>query len=277
MHLLEDHFNSIEQVLLAKSQIASNSGHSVHKGNAREDFIKEFLESHIGDTVRIGTGEIISCETQSTDKRNQFDVVLYNSSFPKINYAPTVDAFLVESVNTTIEVKSRLTKKDLKQAIIAANNIKKLPRTVERHLNPQQAIQPRIFNYLVAYGGPKNIQTVYKWLIDIEKEMNINRNPMPTDLNERQLLISESLDFIVILGVGIICFDNLAARAKIPEELIKSNPLNRRVLLPQEKNNILCLFLYLVEQVKGIETDAIQLNNYHQEIFKGYGNSIWVE
>lgn len=140
MFFLEEHFNAIEKVLLFKSKIAKNAGHTLHKGNARENFIKEFLEDHIASTIKIGTGEIIDCNSRADVIRNQIDIVLYNASFPKINYAKDVDAFLVESVNTTIEVKSKLSKEELKKAIIAANNIKKLSRNVNRYVNAQKTV-----------------------------------------------------------------------------------------------------------------------------------------
>ena len=275
MSLLQDHMNSIEKLLLSKSNVARNSGHPLHKGNARENFVKEFLKNHIGDTVKIGTGEIISVATESNDKRNQFDLILYNSSFPKINFSTSVDAFLVESVNTTIEIKSKLTKKELEKAISAANNVKNMKRTVKKYLNTKLSFQPRLYSFLVAYDGPKKISTVHNWLIDIEKNLNINQSHMPVDSKERALKISEALDFIVVLGIGIIAFDNLPITVPIPDDLKRNNPEYKRFYIQQDKDNILSLFIFLVDIINGIRCDEVDLNPYYSKL--GERHVMWGE
>jgi hypothetical protein len=57
--LLKAHMDAVEKALLAKSLIAANTGHAIHKGTAREVFIKEFLKGHLSERVAIGNGEII--------------------------------------------------------------------------------------------------------------------------------------------------------------------------------------------------------------------------
>jgi hypothetical protein len=277
MNLLVEHFNAIEKLLLAKSRIAANSGHPLHKGNAREVFIREFLADHIGSSVRIGTGEIISHDSNVGDARNQFDVVLYNASFPKINYSSSVHAFLVESVNTTIEVKSTLDKKGLEQAIKAASRVKRLDRNVARPLNPQATVPPRIYNFLVAYDCNVSVDAVYKWWAEIDKTLSLNQDSMPSDFYQRNKAISQSLDFIVILGKGAIYFDNLPVGVPITKEQKESHPENRRLVRCQESNNIYLLFLYLVEQIKGIECDQIDLYKYYEKIYQSNRSINWEE
>lgn len=275
MNLLIEHFNAIEKLLLAKSKIAANSGHPLHKGNAREDFIRDFLVDHIGSTVRIGTGEIISHSSNVGDVRNQFDVVLYNAIFPKINYSRTVDAFLVESVNTTIEVKSTLDKNGLRQAIQAAARVKKLDRNVTRPLNPQATVPPRIYNLLVAYDCNVSIDSVYKWWVEIDKEFSLNQNIMPSDFFQRNKSVSDSLDFVVILGKGAIYFDNLPVHTSITKEQKENNPEYRRIIREQQDNNVYLLFLYIVEQIKGIECDQINLYPYYEKIYQSNDSVNW--
>lgn len=275
MNLLNQHFNDIEKLLIAKSQIASNSGHSLHKGNARENFIKEFLKNHIGDTVKIGTGEIINCDSKINEKRNQHDIILYNSAFPKINYASDVDAFLIESVNTTIEIKSTLTKAELKKAIISASNVKRLNRNVKRYINPQKTVNPRIYCHLVAYNSTARIQTVHKWLLEIEKELGLNQTNLPNEQSKRLNFISDNLDGIFILGKGTILFDNLPLIFGLDEELYKKEPENKRIMISQPNKNVLLLFIFIAEQIKGIESDVIDLIDYCNKIMDGNKYVMW--
>nr|WP_278995727.1 DUF6602 domain-containing protein [Plesiomonas shigelloides] len=278
MNLLVEHFNGIELLLLAKSKIAGNSGHSLHKGNAREDFIRDFLFNHIGNTVRIGTGEIISSSSLVNEPRNQFDVVIYNATFPKINYSSSVDAFLVESVNTTIEVKSTLDKDGLRKAVNAARVVKRLERNVKRPINPQQTVMPRVYNYLVAYSCKASMETIYKWWREIDNEIGINQQDMPCDTQQRHAAVSESLDFIVVLGKGAIYFDNLPVGNSITDKQKKEHPSYRRIIRKQKENNVYLLFLHLIEQAKGIEFDQIDLYSYYSKLNNVFEKeTVWEE
>jgi hypothetical protein len=108
-NVLEAHMANVERTLVAQSGIQSVAGHSLHKGTPREIFIREFLQNHLPANLAIGTGEIIDSESIPGAPRNQFDIVVYRRSFPKLHLGGGIDAFLIESVVATIEVKSTLT------------------------------------------------------------------------------------------------------------------------------------------------------------------------
>lgn len=84
--MLKTHMEAIEKSLITTSKIPASSGHSLHKGTPREAFIKEYLESHLPSNVAIGTGEIIDANSKPGDKRNQYDIVIYKRSYPKLVY-----------------------------------------------------------------------------------------------------------------------------------------------------------------------------------------------
>jgi hypothetical protein len=123
--MLEAHLINCEESLLQDYKKPSISGHGLHKGTPRESFVKKFLKQHLGSDLKIGTGELIDCESKPGEERNQHDIVLYKPQFPRIDYGKKVRAFLSESVVATIEIKSSLDKDDIEQAIdagIAAKN-----------------------------------------------------------------------------------------------------------------------------------------------------------
>ena len=106
--MLKSHIDTMENHLLAISQIPANAGHPLHKGTPREAFIKEFLASHLGEGVAIGTGEIIDANSGPNERRNQIDIVIHKRDYPKLDFGGGISGFLVESVVAIIEVKSTL-------------------------------------------------------------------------------------------------------------------------------------------------------------------------
>src|SRR6266550_3646036 len=89
----------------------------VSKGTAREFFMKDFLIEHLSGLVGIGQGEIVNADTNANDLRNQQDIVIYRRDFPRIRFGGEINGFLAESVIATIEVKSKLVKDDIRQAL----------------------------------------------------------------------------------------------------------------------------------------------------------------
>jgi hypothetical protein len=122
--MLKAHMDEVENTLLATSRIPANSGHTLHRGTPREAFIRQFLESHLAQTVAIGTGEVIDALSQPREQRTQVDVVIYKRDYPKLHLGGGIDAFLAESVVAAIEVKSVLTEVDLGRSIENARTLR---------------------------------------------------------------------------------------------------------------------------------------------------------
>lgn len=182
--MLKSHMNAVEQHLLSISKIPANSGYSLHKGTPREAFIKEYLEGHLPSNVAIGTGEIIDANSKPGQRRNQYDIVVYKRSYPKLDFGGGISGFLVESVVATIEVKSNLTQPEFGNASLAAFNAKSLtPNTVSSFSTGY--IPPAILNYVVAYDGPASMATVHGWVAGEYAKHGIPNNPLPTDANNR--------------------------------------------------------------------------------------------
>jgi hypothetical protein len=204
---LRKHFDLIEKQLLCMSEIATGSGHPVLKGTAREHFVKQFLRDHIGESIGIGSGEVFDSKRIVGDRANQIDVLLYDTSFPKVHFGGTdVAAFMVESIHAGIEVKSNLTRKELETTLRCARNLKSLKmderaRTITKaHGTPY---------YLFAYDGP-TIETVQSWLIDIERESRRIHEEKGAEFVE---LIPRHLDGIFVLGKGFILDTSMANSA----------------------------------------------------------------
>ena len=203
MLILHQHLNNCEESLLTQASIPGVSGHSLHKGTPREVFIKEFLGEHLPLDFSIGTGEIIDHRTEAAGMRNQFDIVIFKRSFPRIHFGGLINAFMRESVIATIEVKSDLDYEELKKSVRSAWNLKQLKDTAQVVLRP-------IANYVVAYGGAAKMDTVFNWMASIYQELNLSDPTFsPSFMSpERQKIASASIDGVFLLGVGASMFEN---------------------------------------------------------------------
>lgn len=252
--MLKAHMNSHEAKLLSISQIPANAGHPLHKGTPREAFIKEFLEGHLSERVAIGSGEIIDCHSVQNPPlgqgRPQIDIVIYKRDYPKLELGGGINAFLAESIVATIEVKSKLTKAELKRAIKAAKIIKQLRRNIVRAFSAGYQ-PPSILNYVVAYDGPATMNTVYRWITSIHREEDIIFPTMPLAREERIRVASPSIDAVFVLGKGFIQFDNFPI-GFISDQVRRENPLGKWSVGNTQTGNVLLLFVNLTQAIGGV-------------------------
>lgn len=249
--MLKDHVGAVENHLLSISKIPANAGHTLHKGTPREAFIREFLQNHLSERVAIGTGEIIDAHSRAGESRNQFDIVIYKRNYPKLNFGGGISGFLAESVVATIEVKSLLDKDAIRQSIEAARNAKKLQRNLVSSFSAGY-IPPGILNYVVAYDGPVNIETVYNWIPDIHIEKNIVPPKLNSDVNTRISTPSSSIDGVFLLGKGFIYFDNVPSGFS-NQDVWAQFPDTQWVIGSSVDGNLLLLFLFLTQAASGVE------------------------
>lgn len=240
--MLVSHINAFEHQLLASSRIPAGAGHSLHKGTPREHFIRNFLETHLGEHLAISTGEIIDCDSKPSESRNQFDIVIYKKNFPKLNFGGDIFGFLAESVVATIEVKSFLDKDGLANAIKAASNAKRLKRPTSDGLEAGYQ-PPSILSYVVAYGGPSSMDTVVGWLPEIHASAGIAFPMLPPLLGARVKTTCPSVDGVYVLGHGFLQYDNMPA-TYITDEHRQANPFAWSYATRNE-GSLLALFLAL--------------------------------
>ena len=257
--MLENHLNAIEEMLCAQGRIAANAGHPNLIGNPKEWFIKDFLADHLPETVKIGQGEIINSKTKPKTPRNQVDIVLYHQDYPKISYSKYCDAFLIESVIATIEVKSKIDIKQFKEACKASSNLKNRQYIQEydpiRPFLPVGIIEdftlPTINSYLVAFDGPTNISTVAEWM----PLVNYGFNSTPDKI----------IDMVIILGKGTIW--RIDSFPPFGRQLKSNHPNGTWAFISQSNKNLLLLFLHMLFHMTAIGNVVlryamnVQMNN----------------
>jgi hypothetical protein len=249
--LLKSHMDARENALVAISMVPANSGHSLHKGTPREAFIREFLESHLPQNVAIGTGEIIDANSRPGAQRNQYDIVIYKKNYPKLDFGGGVSGFLIESVIATIEVKSTITQAELEQAVKAARNAKALIPNVTTSFTSGY-IPPKILNFVVAYAGPAQMQTVYNWLPQIHSSLGIVIPALPQDPSQRFRTASPTIDGVFVLNKGFLYFDNVPF-GFVSDQVRIAQPTIKWVFADSISGNLLLLFLFLQNATANIE------------------------
>jgi hypothetical protein len=264
MGVLKAHMDAVEEALLATSRIPANAGHLLHRGTPREAFISKFLRDHLSERLAIGTGEIINASSAPRAPRNQFDIVVYKSDYPKLDLGGGISAFLAESVVATIEVKSLLTEIELDRAIESAANAKRLKRSFKSGIFSGY-IPPGILSFVVSYAGPADINTVHGWLIRSEARLSLNQTRIPTTGQERRSILSDSLEGIFCLGLGTIFFDNSPV-SFMTDEFRSANPDAKRMVISAPQGNLLFLFLLLTEAGANLSWLWPNLSPYLQDI-----------
>ena len=250
MGLLKSHLDAVETQLLATSQVPANSGHSLHKGTPREAFIKQFLEDHLSQEVSVGTGEIVDADSQAGVSRNQIDIVIYRRNYPRIYFGGGINAFLVESVAATIEVKSTLTQDELAKSIRAARNVKALKRSLVQSFQAGYH-PPAVLSYVVAYDGPASMKTVHSWLGPIHATENILIPTLPISEQDRVAVASPTIDGIFVLGRGFVAFDNTPI-GFLTEPIRRQHPTTRWTIGEADRGSLLWLFSLLTIGISGV-------------------------
>ncbi|MBZ5524829.1 MAG: hypothetical protein LAP21_21540 [Acidobacteriia bacterium] len=251
--MLKAHLDSVEGKLLAESQIAANAGHSLHKGDPRESFIREFLEGHLSERVAIGRGEVIDASSTPnpppTAQRPNFDIVLYKRDYPKLTIGGGISAFLAESVVATIEVKSTLDSAGIEQAIRSARYAKALTRnavtSISAGFHP-----PSVLNYVVSYAGPAQMTTVHGWLAPAHAKLGVVCPTLPPTGEARIAIPSPSVDGIFVLGKGFVVFDNFPM-GFITDTLRQQAPSACWNIADTSRGSLLLLFMFLTAAVSG--------------------------
>jgi len=256
--------DAIEKQLIATSKIPANSGHPLHKGTPRESFIRQFLQSHLPETLSIGTGEIIDNESLPGQPRNQFDIVIYKKDFPKLDFGGGISGFLIESVVATVEVKSTLTSTELESAIKAAKNSKSLKKSVTQGFFTGY-IPPAILNFVVSYDGPENLSTVSRWIPQIYDSLKIASPPLSTDHKKRLETPSPSIDGVFILGKGFLYYDNVPI-GFIQDQVRKEHPTCNWVFCDTETGNLLLFFLFLQEATANVQGQWLNPGPYLKSV-----------
>jgi hypothetical protein len=105
----------ISRFLKAEADLLTSvAKHDIEADSPRSAFIRSVLELFLPSNYAIGSGRIIDSAGKSSAP---IDIVIYRRDFPRLNLPGSADVFIYESVLATIEVRTKLVRKTLFQAL----------------------------------------------------------------------------------------------------------------------------------------------------------------
>ncbi|MDE0232056.1 MAG: hypothetical protein OXI56_00025 [bacterium] len=251
MTLLARHFERIKRRLRAEGDAARSFQHGLNRGQIREAFIREFLAQNISDLWGVGTGEIIHEKASPEEARPQLDVVVHNKKFPKLSLATGIDLFFIETVSSFIEIKSCLTKDDVRKAAAATKRVKRFATFPPQRLNPVGLVKaPRPYSFVFAYEGPKKMETVLGWLKTIGREDEYGLDSLKaTEPNKRFFFDHSFIDGVFVLGRGFVVLDALPFQSHIDRGIMKGLPIPPESVWVYGKGYELLMLWALINQI----------------------------
>lgn len=126
--LLKEVFQSISQkMMLDFNEITSRINHNGEKGAARETVLQNYLRTYIPDKYSFSKGTLIDC---NDNQSKQVDIIIHDKyTTPYLVDMESTNVIPIESVYAVIEVKSTLTKEELRKSTQNIRSVKNLRRT----------------------------------------------------------------------------------------------------------------------------------------------------
>lgn len=122
------------QAALTRAASLGNEGHAGLRGKLREILVTDILKPVVPPEVRFGSGQLVTIDGALS---HETDVVLYAPSIMMPSLFDDISGFFpIESVLYAIEVKSRLTRRELKTSIKKARAVLDLRSISTEHVVP---------------------------------------------------------------------------------------------------------------------------------------------
>ena len=164
--LIQAYSTSIVRGLIERTKSLSNLNHKLLKGELRELFVSNILDSFLTNQFGIGSGIIVN---QKGEQSNQTDIIIYdNRVLPPFIKEQHLGVYPAECVLATIEIKSYLRKNELLKAEVSAKKIHDEIYNPRSSLNQDNNLFRPTCAVLGFYGnGAKNLSDKSKgksWL-----------------------------------------------------------------------------------------------------------------
>ncbi|MBI4559216.1 MAG: hypothetical protein HY706_16650 [Candidatus Hydrogenedentes bacterium] len=115
---------SIIHFALSRSESASELAHPGLRGRAREIFARDLLTPFLSPNIGVCTGIVVDSRGGSS---RQIDIIIYDKTLiPSLMFTGEEGIVPIESVLATVEVKSTLTRDEVKKSIQNAHSVKTL-------------------------------------------------------------------------------------------------------------------------------------------------------
>jgi len=157
-----DFIGSVAKRMLLDFEASKEINHNGVKGTVREESLRDFLIQYLPKKYSVGTGVIVN--ERGTQSKQQ-DIFIYDSfNSPVLFNTDSIRYMPIESIYSTIEVKSTLAKKDLEQAV---ENIQSVKRLVFKHYS----LIPS--GFIFAYQSKSGLEKVMRQYVLAKNEQAV--------------------------------------------------------------------------------------------------------
>lgn len=252
-----------DYVNLSRQIFVNSAGELIHPGEFgtyREKIIKDFLAPFLPTRLAIGSGFIITAKNNIS---TQCDIIIYDKEYTPVIENSEQRFFPVECVVGVIEVKSKLTKTTLKDALIKLAAIKNLRNDIGTNLyifkdyagntefNAKEKVRDQMATFLIC----ESID------IDIEKEMDTLFSSIYSDTDK-------SLFHNMILSLDRCCYLYHDGTKPIYHSYFDyAKPaFKNECIIPHEfgykKEHILLFLNYFYMVISSVSVTDIEITNY---------------
>lgn len=147
--------------------ITSKIQHNGEKGTARENILEEYLKSYIPEKYCFSKGTIVDCKDVQS---RQVDIIIHDKFLtPYLVDMKDTKIVPIESVYGVVEVKSTLTKEELRKSVKNIESVRKLEKkTISGFSFPTAGM-------VFAYDSDASLETVYKNLNELSADVEASR------------------------------------------------------------------------------------------------------
>lgn len=148
-------------------EITSKIQHNGEKGTARENILQEYLKSYIPEKYSFSKGTIVDCKDVQS---KQIDIIIHDKFLtPYLVDMNDTKIIPIESVYGVIEVKSTLSKDELRKCVKNIESVRKLQKkTISDYYFPTAGM-------VFAYDSDASLEAIYKNLNELSEDVDIDK------------------------------------------------------------------------------------------------------
>ena len=166
--MLKDIFCSVSKKMqIDFEEITSKIQHNGEKGTARENILQEYLKSYIPEKYSFSKGTIVDCKDVQS---KQIDIIIHDKFLtPYLVDMNDTKIIPIESVYGVIEVKSTLSKDELRKCVKNIESVRKLQKKTISDYNFPTA------GMVFAYNSDASLEAIYKNLNELSEDVDIDK------------------------------------------------------------------------------------------------------
>jgi hypothetical protein len=170
--------------------VRETNPHSATKGSEAEQVLREFLNKHLPQRFRAATGILIDTNNELS---KQTDVIIYDAlSSPVYRFSEEAMILPVDTAASVIEVKSRLTSDELRDAykkIASVKTLRKRPSSeMDREATGSKLKMASTLGVIFAFTSDISIETVAERMSELNQKFESQAWP----------------DMVVLLDIGTL-------------------------------------------------------------------------